>query len=136
MKRISCFAMIAVLLAGACSGCGTQTAPASVQEVPEASVAVMESASAAMENSTPEPGAELETGVEVSDLEMQLDSAVEAETPSILKYDEDGYEYIDFSTAPDSAETYPLKKGQSVFLPAGMGTYELIGRMQVLRTRV
>ena len=33
-------------------------------------------------------------------------------------------------------ETYPLKKGQSVFLPAGMGTYELTGRMQVLRTRV
>ena len=32
-------------------------------------------------------------------------------------------------------ETYPLKKGQSVFLPAGMGTYELTGRMQVLRTR-
>ena len=33
-------------------------------------------------------------------------------------------------------ETYPLKKGQSVFLPAGMGAYELAGRMQVLRTRV
>ena len=116
MKRISCFAMIAVLLAGACSGCGTQAAPASVQEVPEASVAVMESASAAMENSTPEPETESETGVEASDLEMQSNSAVEVETPSILQYDEDGYEYIDFSTAPDNTETYPLKNAEGITL--------------------
>ena len=32
-------------------------------------------------------------------------------------------------------ETYAVKKGQSVFLPAGMGGYELAGRMKVLRTR-
>ena len=39
-------------------------------------------------------------------------------------------------TLKHQGETYAVKKGQSVFLPAGMGTYELTGRMQVLRTRV
>ena len=33
-------------------------------------------------------------------------------------------------------ETYPVKKGQSVFLPAGLGDYALTGRMKLLRTRV
>ncbi len=33
-------------------------------------------------------------------------------------------------------ETYAVKKGQSVFLPAGMGDYVLDGRMKVLRTNV
>lgn len=33
-------------------------------------------------------------------------------------------------------ETYAVKKGQSVFLPAGMGAYQLTGRMKVLRTKV
>ena len=39
-------------------------------------------------------------------------------------------------TLKHQGEAYAVKKGQSVFLPAGMGTYELTGRMQVLRTRV
>ena len=33
-------------------------------------------------------------------------------------------------------EMYPVKKGQSVFLPAGLGDYALTGRMKLLRTRV
>ena len=33
-------------------------------------------------------------------------------------------------------ETYAVAKGQSVFLPAGMGAYTLAGRMKLLRTRV
>lgn len=33
-------------------------------------------------------------------------------------------------------ETYAVKKGQSVFLPAGLGDYALDGRMKVLRTNV
>ena len=33
-------------------------------------------------------------------------------------------------------ETYPVKKGQSVFLPAGLGDYALTDRMKLLRTRV
>ena len=33
-------------------------------------------------------------------------------------------------------ETYPVKMGQSVFLPAGLGDYALTGRMKLLRTRV
>ena len=36
----------------------------------------------------------------------------------------------------DQGETYAVAKGQSVFLPAGMGDYELTGRMKLLRTRV
>ena len=39
-------------------------------------------------------------------------------------------------TIKHGGETYPVKKGQSVFLPAGLGDYALTGRMKLLRTRV
>ena len=38
-------------------------------------------------------------------------------------------------TLKHQGETYAVKKGQSVFLPAGMGAYTLNGRMKALRTR-
>ena len=39
-------------------------------------------------------------------------------------------------TLKHQGETYAVKKGQSVFLPAGLGDYALTGRMKLLRTRV
>ena len=39
-------------------------------------------------------------------------------------------------TLKHQGEAYAVKKGQSVFLPAGLGDYALTGRMKLLRTRV
>ena len=60
---------------------------------------------------------------------LHIDSVSNESFVSLLTVEGEG-------TLSYRGETYPLKKGQSVFLPAGMGIYELIGRMQVLRTRV
>jgi len=33
-------------------------------------------------------------------------------------------------------ENMPIKKGESVFLPAGLGEYEVLGRLKIMETRI